>query len=109
MLSIPLSLRRVGRRDQTAKSFTRQHITALRGRNLLPRAHLELFQCPRQDRDDNSGVLGPVSQALRGPYAAGEVAGGVHGNNQSVGRRCASGLRWVRYCKRNMCQVHFGR
>ena len=49
MLSVTLSLRRVGRRDQTAKSFTRKHIAALSGGNLLPRADFEFFKCPRQD------------------------------------------------------------
>ena len=35
--------------------------------------------------DENSAVLGPDSQAIRGLYAAGEVAGGVHGNNRLGG------------------------
>merc|ERR1712107_121339 len=35
--------------------------------------------------DENSAVLGPDSEAIRGLYAAGEVAGGVHGNNRLGG------------------------
>ena len=65
-----MSLCRVGRRH---------HVTARSGGNLLPPADCE---CPRQDHDDNSAVLGPV---IRGLYAAGEVAGGVHGNSRLGG------------------------
>ena len=35
--------------------------------------------------DENSAVLGSDSEAIRGLYAAGEVAGGVHGNNRLGG------------------------
>merc|ERR1712136_386970 len=35
--------------------------------------------------DENSAVLGSGSQAIPGLYAAGEVAGGVHGNNRLGG------------------------
>ena len=32
--------------------------------------------------DEDSAVLGSGSEAVRGLYAAGEIAGGVHGNNR---------------------------
>ena len=35
--------------------------------------------------DENSAVLGSDSEAIRGLYAVGEVAGGVHGNNRLGG------------------------
>ena len=35
--------------------------------------------------DEDSAVLGSGSQAIRGLYAGGEVAGGVHGNNRLGG------------------------
>ena len=35
--------------------------------------------------DENSAVVGSDSEAIRGLYAAGEVAGGVHGNNRLGG------------------------
>merc|ERR1719343_258999 len=35
--------------------------------------------------DCDSAVLGPKNKAIKGLYAAGEVAGGVHGNNRLGG------------------------
>merc|ERR1719169_17267 len=35
--------------------------------------------------DVNSNCLGPNSKAIPGLYAAGEVAGGIHGNNRLGG------------------------
>ena len=37
------------------------------------------------ETDENSAVLGSVSEAIGGLNAAGEVAGGVHGNYRSGG------------------------
>ena len=50
--------------------------------NILSRADFKFFQCLRLDHDDTSAGLVPVSQATRGLYAVGEVAGGVHGDNR---------------------------
>ena len=52
--------------------------------------------------DEDSAVLGSGSQAIRGLYAAGEVAGGVHGN--SFGMRC-----FRTRGRSGSCEEHFGR
>ena len=56
----------------------------------------------RSEIDEDSAVLRSGSQAIRGLYAGGEVAGGVHGN--SLGMRC---LRTRG--RSGSCEVHFER
>ena len=53
--------------------------------NIVDRPQCEELCMGGLEIDENSAVVGSDSEAIRGLYAAGEVAGGVHGNNRLGG------------------------
>ena len=59
--------------------------------------------------DENSAVLGSDSEAIGGLNAAGEVAGGVHGNNRSSGNSFLDCAGFRPRNRRSMCQVRVER
>merc|ERR1712190_714833 len=58
--------------------------------------------------DTNSAVLGADGKAIPGLYAAGEVAGGVHGNNRLGGNSLLDCVVFGRVSGRHCCEYMLG-
>merc|ERR1711972_336715 len=58
--------------------------------------------------DCDSAVLGPSGKAIPGLYAAGEVAGGVHGNNRLGGNSLLDCVVFGRVAAKAACKWMFG-
>mmetsp|Transcript_23358 Transcript_23358/g.64700 ORF Transcript_23358/g.64700 Transcript_23358/m.64700 type:complete len:509 (-) Transcript_23358:100-1626(-) len=58
--------------------------------------------------DVDSAVLGPDGKAIPGLYAAGEVAGGVHGNNRLGGNSLLDCVVFGRVAAKAACKYMFG-
>jgi len=58
--------------------------------------------------DCDSAVLGPSGKAIPGLYAAGEVAGGVHGNNRLGGNSLLDCVVFGRVAAQAACKWMFG-
>merc|ERR1712224_968727 len=58
--------------------------------------------------DVDSAVLGPKNKAIPGLYAAGEVAGGVHGNNRLGGNSLLDCVVFGRVAAVAACKWMFG-
>merc|ERR1719322_1715458 len=58
--------------------------------------------------DVDSAVLGPDGTAIPGLYAAGEVAGGVHGNNRLGGNSLLDCVVFGRVAAKAACKYIFG-
>jgi len=58
--------------------------------------------------DTDSAVLGPDGTAIPGLYAAGEVAGGVHGNNRLGGNSLLDCVVFGRVAAKAACKYIFG-
>jgi len=58
--------------------------------------------------DCDSAVLGPSGKAIPGLYAAGEVAGGVHGNNRLGGNSLLDCVVFGRVAAVAACKWMFG-
>merc|ERR1711941_207497 len=58
--------------------------------------------------DTDSAVLGPKNKAIPGLYAAGEVAGGVHGNNRLGGNSLLDCVVFGRVAAVAACKWMFG-
>merc|ERR1711901_17745 len=58
--------------------------------------------------DTDSAVLGPKGKAIPGLYAAGEVAGGVHGNNRLGGNSLLDCVVFGRVSGRHCCEYMLG-
>merc|ERR1719389_586608 len=58
--------------------------------------------------DCDSAVLGPSGKAIPGLYAAGEVAGGVHGNNRLGGNSLLDCVVFGRVAAKAACTWMFG-
>jgi len=58
--------------------------------------------------DCDSAVLGPTGKAIPGLYAAGEVAGGVHGNNRLGGNSLLDCVVFGRVAAKAACKWMFG-
>merc|ERR1719281_105214 len=58
--------------------------------------------------DIDSAVLGPTGKAIPGLYAAGEVAGGIHGNNRLGGNSLLDCVVFGRVAAKAACKFMFG-
>jgi len=58
--------------------------------------------------DTDSAVMGPDGTAIAGLYAAGEVAGGVHGNNRLGGNSLLDCVVFGRVAAKAACKYIFG-
>jgi len=58
--------------------------------------------------DVDSAVLGPTGKAIPGLYAAGEVAGGIHGNNRLGGNSLLDCVVFGRVAAKAACKFMFG-
>merc|ERR1712014_428841 len=58
--------------------------------------------------DCDSAVIGPNGKSISGLYAAGEVAGGVHGNNRLGGNSLLDCVVFGRVAARAACKYTFG-
>merc|ERR1712061_906437 len=58
--------------------------------------------------DVDSAVLGPTGKAIPGLYAAGEVAGGIHGNNRLGGNSLLDCVVFGRVAAQAACKWMFG-
>merc|ERR1712037_401577 len=58
--------------------------------------------------DEDSAVIGPGNKAIPGLYAAGEVAGGVHGNNRLGGNSLLDCVVFGRVSGLSACKYMLG-
>merc|ERR1719183_1917289 len=58
--------------------------------------------------DVDSAVLGPTGKAIPGLYAAGEVTGGIHGNNRLGGNSLLDCVVFGRVAAKAACKFMFG-